>query len=110
MTANTPINGPGNDPKLRSVGAVGGRGSAEGKPSSEGAGTAFKAMLDRLQQQAQTLSADSEAVEKPEDLSGAVGRARATLDDALSLSDKLLEAYREATQQQDSKGTEGPAQ
>lgn len=99
MTANTPINGPGKDPALRSVSPVGGRPSAEGSTSSEGAGTAFKALLDRLQQQAQTLSADSEAVEKPEDLSGAVGRARATLDDALSLSDQLLEAYREATTQ-----------
>jgi len=109
MTTNTPINGPGNDPSLRSVTPVGGRPAAKGGAASEGAGNAFKALLDRLQQQAQSLSADSETVEKPEDLSGAVGRARASLDDALSLSDQLLEAYREATQQKSSSDAGGDA-
>ncbi len=61
-------------------------------------GPAFEALLEKLQEKARTLQHDSETVDRPEDLSGAVDRARASLNDALSLSDQLLEAYREATQ------------
>jgi hypothetical protein len=68
------------------------------KPDSAEAtgGPAFHALLEKLQQSARSLSADSEKVEKPDELSGAVDRARSTLNDALSLSDQLLEAYRQA--------------
>lgn len=77
--------------------------SSEKTSSTSESGPAFKALLDKLQQQAKTLQQDSETLEKAEDLSGAVDRARTSLGDALSLSDKLLEAYREAVHQ------EGPA-
>jgi hypothetical protein len=99
MTSSSPLNLPPGDGSIRPTGGV--RPTKRGEAdSAERGGPAFQALLERLQQQAQSLSRDTEAVARPEDLSGAVDRARATLDDALSLSDQLLEAYREATQQQ----------
>jgi hypothetical protein len=98
MTSSSPLNLPPGDGSLRPVGGARPGGAREGA-STEGGGPAFQALLEKLQQQARSLSQDTEAVARPEDLSGAVDRARATLDDALSLSDQLLEAYREATQQ-----------
>lgn len=62
------------------------------------AGPAFRALLEKLEREAQDLSRASEVLEKPEQLAGAVDRARATLDDALSLGDQLLEAFRAANQ------------
>jgi len=62
------------------------------------AGPAFRALLEQLKSGAQDLTRASEALEKPEELAGAVDRARATLDDALSLGDQLLEAFRAANQ------------
>jgi len=69
-------------------------------------GPAFKALLEKLQQQAESLHRESETVARPEELSVAVDRARSSLNDALSLSDQLLEAFREAVQNDD---TEKPA-
>ncbi|MFT7669340.1 MAG: flagellar hook-basal body complex protein FliE [Planctomycetota bacterium] len=100
MVDNIPIN---NSSPLNKPGSI-----APAAPSNEGAaaqstgGLAFRGMLDKLQQQARSLQQDSENVSKPEDLSGAVDRARTSLGDALSLSNRLLEAYRESIQQ---KGT-----
>ena len=62
----------------------------------------FGALLESLQEKAKSLQHDSEHVDRPEELSQAVDRARASLSDALSLSDRLLEAYREAVQQDES--------
>ena len=62
------------------------------------AGPAFRALLEKLEHEAQGLRRASEGLEKPEELAGAVDRARATLDDALSLGDRLLEAFRAANQ------------
>ena len=71
--------------------------SSETKKTAEPqGGAAFQALLEKLQQQAQNLQRDSETVARPEELSGAVDRAHSSLQDALSLSDRLLEAYREA--------------
>ena len=70
---------------------------ASRKPAAEGmGGTAFKALLDRLQDQARELQGASEARLEATDLAGAVDRAHSSLQDALSLSDQLLEAYRES--------------
>ncbi len=69
------------------------------KPAtSTEAGPAFRALLEQLEHGAQGLTRASEGLEKPEQLAGAVDRARATLDDALSLGDQLLEAFRAANQ------------
>lgn len=61
----------------------------------------FEVLLERLQTKAQELDERSQTVNDPENLSGAVEAARASLDDAVSLGDRLLEAYREARQQSD---------
>ena len=87
---SSPLNQPG------AISSAAGVSQSDSKPAG---GPAFRALLDKLQQQARSLQQDSETVEKPEDLSGAVDRARSSLTDALSLSDRLLEAYREAQQQ-----------
>lgn len=55
---------------------------------------AFEALLQRLVDRVQHLNRDGETLSAPEELAGAVDRARASIDDALSLSDQLLEAYR----------------
>lgn len=62
-------------------------------------GPAFHVLLERLQARAQELEKTSPNVNDPELLAGAVDTARASLEDALSLSDQILEAYREARQQ-----------
>ncbi len=62
------------------------------------AGPAFRVLLEQLEQQAQGLTRASEGLDEPKELAGAVDRARATLDDALSLGDQLLEAFRAANQ------------
>ena len=57
-------------------------------------------LLDRLQEEARALEEKSRNLDDPRELSGAVEIARSSLDDALSLGDRLIEAYREARQQE----------
>ena len=65
---------------------------SQGAPTQ---GPAFQALLERLQQQASQLEHEARTIQDdPQDLKGAVGHARASLQDALSLGDQLLEAYR----------------
>jgi len=59
----------------------------------------FEALLEKLQNHAHVLGEKSRQVSDPEHLSGAVEAAKASLEDAVSLGDRLLEAYREARQQ-----------
>lgn len=92
MVENNPIQRAGTSPP-GGVGKVG--GSTSKQPGGAG-GPAFQSLLEKLQQQARSLQQDSENIERPEELSGAVDRAQASLEQALSLSDQLLEAYREA--------------
>ncbi|MBI5364839.1 MAG: hypothetical protein HZA53_16805 [Planctomycetes bacterium] len=63
-------------------------------------GVAFKALLERLERDAHALERDSQRVQGPQALAGAVDRAHASLQDVLSLGDQLLEAYREALARQ----------
>lgn len=70
--------------------------SAASAAESAAAGAAFHALLERLETHARELELQSRSIENPKELSGAVGRAHASLQDALSLSDRLVEAYREA--------------
>ena len=65
-------------------------------PGPAAAGAAFQALLERLETNARELEAQSQSIDSPQDLSGAVDRAHASLQDVLSLSDRLVEAYREA--------------
>lgn len=85
-----------NDP-LRS-GGVSPTGPAGGvsKPSkaSPESSAAFKALLDSLAQKAANLDETSQSLGAPEELASAVDDARKSLEDAMSLGDQLLEAYR----------------
>lgn len=65
---------------------------------------AFRVLLERLQQQANQIESESRNLDDPRALADAVDIARASLDDALSLSDQLLEAFRESQQQSLSSG------
>ncbi len=101
---------------IQNNGAVGRTTPAGGtKPaaSSSGAaaGVAFHALLERLETHARELEVQSRSIENPKDLTGAVDRAHASLQDALSLSDHLVEAYREelARNQASAKPGSGPA-
>lgn len=93
----------GPDPSAR-PGAVTGANpvdptKATGTASSDetaATGPAFRALLEQLQQKASVLQETSKDVADPAELRGAVDTARATLEDALSLGDQLLEAYRSA--------------
>ena len=78
----------------------------DGKPSARAriAGgaqdsVAFKALFDSLEQRAERLSKASERELSRDGLASAVGDARASLEEVLSLKDRLLEEWRAAEQQ-----------
>ena len=54
----------------------------------------FRALLERLREQAQSLVRSTEKALGASELPGAVKEARESLDGALSLAEGLLEAYR----------------
>ena len=92
MVENSPIQRTSTSP------ATNAPSGAEKTAEAAQSGPAFRALLESLQEKAKSLQHDSQHVDRPEELSQAVDRARASLSDALSLSDRLLEAYREAVQ------------
>lgn len=73
-----------------------GPGSA---PESESGNPAFRVLFERLQAKAEALEERSKDVADPGQLSGAVHAARSSLQDALSLGEELLEAFREVQHQ-----------
>ncbi len=81
---------------VQSVGTTEPRTSA---PSAGTDGVAFRALLERLERDARALEQDSSRIQDPKDLAGAVDRAHASLQDVLSIGDRLIEAYREALAQ-----------
>jgi len=83
-----------NDGAIGRSGAAGLQKSIANEATPAG-GAAFRALLERLETQARELEVESRSIEGPKDLTGAVDRAHASLQDALSLGDRLLEAYRE---------------
>jgi hypothetical protein len=103
MTQNTPPPGlpglPGNLP-IQGVPAPGSQNKPVEKSDGK-SGVAFRALIDKLQEQANELSLESDAVEGPDELAGAVEKAGASLRDALSLGDQLLEAFRESMHRTD---------
>lgn len=62
-------------------------------------GVAFRALLDKLEVQAQELKTQADGVEGSDELAGAVGSAQESLEQALSLSNQLVEAFRQSLQQ-----------
>jgi len=87
---------PGSNPLRGLEGAAPSSPSKAGAARKSGESPAFRVLLDKLQAQARELEEKSQAVDAPEHLAEAVDLARASLDDALSLSDQLLESFREA--------------
>jgi hypothetical protein len=86
-----------------SVGPATAGPSTAGPSKAESGGTpAFRALLERLEQQAAQLRASESG--GAEQLGPAVGEARASLEAALSLGDQLLEAYRAALQREPGSG------
>ena len=75
--------------------------STQPRPSEKAGvgGAAFRALLEQLENQARGLHRASEEVDGAADLPDAVDHARASVDEAQSLGDRLLEAYRAARQQ-----------
>jgi hypothetical protein len=73
---------------------VEGVGPLRSPGQSQAGGAAFEALLEKLEGQAKRIEESSSAIERPEELSEAVGRARESLSDALSLRDRILEAWR----------------
>ena len=108
MVENSPLNRPVGGGPIRRTEVPSTQPSSETKKATEPqGGAAFQALLEKLQQQAHNLQRDSETVARPEELSGAGDRAHSSLQDALSLSDKLLEAYREAVHTDGAENTAG---
>jgi hypothetical protein len=56
---------------------------------------AFQVLLERLTARMGELEQKKEGADAPEQISEAMDTARASLEDALSLSEQLLEAFRE---------------
>jgi hypothetical protein len=80
------------------------------KPDASGTGTpAFQVLLERLQAKAGELQELEARVGGAAELADAVDSARSSLEDALSLSEQLLEAFRAARRgSPDGPGTEPP--
>ena len=87
---------PGPNPLRGLEGAAPSSPAKTSAPNKSDQSPAFRVLLDKLQAQARELEEKSQAVDAPEHLAEAVDLARASLDDALSLSDRLLESFREA--------------
>lgn len=102
------INGSQGTPGSGGLGSVSGPGSSQGTQGTGAAdsaqGAAFKALLEKLEGQARDLALASEQVDGPVELAGAVDNAKNSLEDALSLSDQLLEAYRASRHEGDAPG------
>jgi len=67
--------------------------SPQANPASE-TPLAFRALIERLKDQARALEQSSARPIDARDLPGAVQAAQASLHDALSIADGLVEAYR----------------
>lgn len=67
--------------------------NAGARPES---GVAFRALLERLEARTQELEEKGRTLDDAAGLAGALSTARASLEDAVSLGDQLLEAYRES--------------
>lgn len=88
------------DPSIRpDVARVAGATPDKAAAPKRSDGAAFKVLLERLEQQTQKLREDGTSLADPSELAGAVDRAKHSIDDAVSLSEELLEAYRAARHQ-----------
>jgi HPt (histidine-containing phosphotransfer) domain-containing protein len=72
----------------------------EGPTKSADGGSAFRALIEQLADRARELEKTSAKPVDATELAGAVEEAHGSLQDALSLSAQLIEAYRANMQQQ----------
>ncbi len=79
--------------------------SQSSQPKTNAGGVSFQVLLEKLEQRALDLKAQSQSVEAPEHLADAVGQAREAFQDAASLTDQLVEAFRAAQQTPEAKPT-----
>lgn len=82
------------------IDGLGASSQVEKRSESTQGGVVFRALLEKLEVQAQELKNQAGGVEKADDLAGAVGQAQESLEQALSLSDRLVEAFRQSLQQE----------
>lgn len=83
-----PVKGPSNAAPAKAVDG----------PRDTKAGAAFKALLERLEDETRRLSEASDGVNGARDLAAAVDVAGESVAEAIQLGDELLEAYRAARQ------------
>jgi len=86
-----PAHAPAGAGAARKVRPAGDKSAPE---AGSAASPAFHVLLERLQATARELQEKARGVEKAGDLPGAVDSARQSLDDALALGGRLLEAWR----------------
>lgn len=78
------------------AGGVGRPSPGPGAAARPESGVAFRALLERLEARTQELEEQGRTLDDASGLAGALSTARASLEDAVSLGDQLLEAYRES--------------
>lgn len=89
------------------IGAAPGKGTAS-KVDTKEQGVAFRALLEKLGEKARILEEQTRGVDDASNLAGAVEGAKASLDDALSLGEELLESFRQSRQQNVTGNEENP--
>lgn len=83
------------DPSIRPDAAHLAAGTPENARSPRKSdGAAFKELIERLEVQTQRLRQDGDSLADPAELAGAVDRAKSSIEDAISLSEELMEAFR----------------
>jgi hypothetical protein len=99
--ADSPVTPGPLDPKRGSIARTGQVSPKAGARTSENKsdGVAFRALLEKLEEKARALEETSRTVDDAAHLAGAVEGARASLEDALSLGEELLESYRQSRHQ-----------
>lgn len=72
-------------------------GEARGQPPLDPAsGAAFRALLEKIEENARALDRASESIKDPRQLGEAVSSARESVEQAVLLGSDLIEAYRAA--------------
>src|SRR6185503_9549529 len=86
---------------MRAVGATAANIPAQRAEAARTPATsvAFHVLIEKLQTRAKELEASTRTVSDAKDLAGAVGRARDSFQEALSLGESLIEAYRQSLHQ-----------
>jgi hypothetical protein len=85
-------------PSLQAASPIHGVAPARPRDAAPDGGVAFQALLDELGSRAESLEQRSRAELSQDELAGALDEARTSLEQMLSLKDRLLEAWRASQQ------------